>query len=85
MAVLDCCFTDLNHAYSGGLDKVLKLYDFTAQVEIIVGSHDEAIRCVHYCPEVNLVITGSWDRLIKLWDPRMPNCVGAYDQTEKVN
>ena len=31
-----------------------------------------------------MIITGSWDRTIKLWDPRSPNCVGSYDQQEKV-
>ncbi len=70
LAVLDCCFTDLNHSYSGGLDATLKSFDFTAQKETIVGMHNDAIRCVHYCPDVNLVITGGWDNLIKLWDPR---------------
>ncbi len=70
MAVLDCCFTDLTHSYSGGLDKTLKCYDFVSQKETIVGVHTEAIRCVHYCPNVNLIITGSWDKFIKLWDPR---------------
>ena len=48
----------------------LKSFDFTAQKETIVGMHNDAIRCVHYCPDVNLVITGGWDNLIKLWDPR---------------
>ena len=84
MAVLDCCFTDKNHAYSGGLDKVLKCYDFAAQKETIVGSHDDAIRCVHYCPEVNVIITGSWDKTVKLWDPRMPACAGSFKQPNKV-
>lgn len=84
LAVLDCCFTDLNHSYSGGLDKTLKAYDFVAQKETTVGVHNEAIRCVHYCPSVNLIITGSWDKYVKLWDPRIPTCVGAYEQPDKV-
>jgi cell cycle arrest protein BUB3 len=84
MAVFDCAFHDVNHAYSGGLDKVLKCFDFTAQRETIVGTHDDAIRCVHYCPEVNVIITGSWDKTVKLWDPRMPTCAGNFKQPDKV-
>lgn len=41
-------------------------------------------RCVDYCPEVNMVITGSWDSNIKLWDPRGPREVGTYQQPNKV-
>ncbi|ELU09330.1 hypothetical protein CAPTEDRAFT_21337 [Capitella teleta] len=83
-AVLDCCFQDNVHAYSGGLDKTLKAYDFNTNSETQVGSHDSAIRCVEYCPEVNVVVTGSWDSTVKLWDPRAPCSVGTYSQPDKV-
>jgi cell cycle arrest protein BUB3 len=79
-AVLDCCFTDMCHSFSGGLDSTLKMYDWQAQKETIVGTHTDAIKCVHYSPFVNLLITGSWDKTIKLWDPRVPTCVGSYEQ-----
>lgn len=85
-AVLDCCFTDVYHCFSGDLSGQLKCYDLHAQKEIIFGSgHSDAIKCVHYCPSVNLIITGSWDRQIKLWDTRSPNCVGSYEQPDKVD
>jgi len=41
-----------------GLDNTLKMYDFNAAKEFVVGSHEAGIRCVDYCPEVNVVITG---------------------------
>ncbi len=85
MAVLDCCFSDTYHAYSGGLDKQLRSFDFIAQRETVIGSHDKAIRCVLHSPAYNLIMTGSWDRYIKLWDVRMPNCVGSYEQPDTVS
>lgn len=45
------------------------------------GTHEDAIRCVEYCPELGLVLTGSWDKTVKLWDPRQKHSVGTYDQT----
>lgn len=79
-AVLDCCFMDASKSFSGGLDRTLKEYDFNAQSESILGDHMDAIRCIEYCPELGIVITGSWDKTIKLWDPRQKHGVGMYDQ-----
>ena len=32
-----------------------------------------------------LVITGSWDKTVKTWDPRQPQPTGTYSQPDKVN
>ncbi len=50
-----------------------------------MGYHDNAIRCVHHSPEFNFIITGSWDSTIKLWDARIPNCLGSCTLSDKVN
>ena len=49
-----------------------------------MGAHLKAIRAVEYSPEVNGILTGSWDARAKLWDPRSPRCVGIYTQPDKV-
>lgn len=68
--VLDCSFQNNNWAWSGGADQALKRYDFQAQIGLVVGHHQDVIRCVEYVPDMNLIATGSWDRHLKLWDPR---------------
>lgn len=65
---------------SGGLDNTLKLYDLNANSECIVGVHSEAIKCVEMATQVNGILTGSWDKTIKLWDTREKECVGTYEQ-----
>lgn len=82
-AVLDCCFMDTSKSFSGGLDKSLIQYDFGSQTESFLGDHMDAIRCVEYCPELGIVITGSWDHTIKLWDPRQKLGVGMYNQNSE--
>lgn len=66
------------------MDNTVKLYDFNATTETICGSHNNAIKCVEYCSEVNGVLTGSWDHHLKLWDTRAPYCAGNYNQGDKV-
>lgn len=84
-AVLDCCFSDPSHAFSGGLDKSLKTFDFNSMMETPVGRHMDAIKCVEFCPELGVCATGSWDKTVKLWDTRQKHCIGTYDQSgEKV-
>uniref|UniRef100_A0A671ND26 BUB3 mitotic checkpoint protein n=1 Tax=Sinocyclocheilus anshuiensis TaxID=1608454 RepID=A0A671ND26_9TELE len=70
--VLDCAFYDPAHAWSGGLDNQLKTKRSRWCVTIC------------YCPEVNVMVTGSWDMSVRLWDPRTPCNAGTFTQPEKV-
>lgn len=63
------------------MDNQIKLYDINTNAESIIGSHDNAVKCVEYSSKVNGVMTGSWDKTIKLWDLRKKECVGQYDQS----
>ena len=47
-AVLDCCFSDPNHAFSGGLDRSLVAFDFNTQQKMTLGNNSVDIRiCMH--------------------------------------
>lgn len=83
-AVLDVCFQDAIHSFSGGLDGALKMCDLNNNSESILGVHQDAIRCVEYSPTVNQVFSGSWDATIKSWDPRTKACLGTHIQGDSV-
>ena len=72
--------------WSGGLDGSLHGGDINSSTESVVGRHDDAVRCVEFCHDVNLVATGSWDGTVKLWDPRAGGapCTGTFNQPDKV-
>uniref|UniRef100_A0A915IN90 Mitotic checkpoint protein BUB3 n=1 Tax=Romanomermis culicivorax TaxID=13658 RepID=A0A915IN90_ROMCU len=83
--VLDCTFLD-NPAKcaSAGLDNFVKMYDFNSSAETILGAHEKPVRCVEYSSEMSLLITGSWDSTIKLWDSRTARCTSCLPQSERV-
>lgn len=46
----------------------------------MIGTHNNAIKSVEHVNRVNGILTGSWDKTIKLWDVRDKNCAGTYEQ-----
>ncbi|KAJ8317309.1 LOW QUALITY PROTEIN: hypothetical protein KUTeg_005213 [Tegillarca granosa] len=50
-------YDDAVHVYSGGLENTLKMFDLNTGGGSNVGSHDAPIRCVEYCPDVNVIIS----------------------------
>jgi cell cycle arrest protein BUB3 len=84
-AVLDCCFSDVTHAYSGALDGTLKQFDINSQVDSVIGEHEKPIRCVKFNHLNHVVVTGSWDETIKVWDSRAATpLIGTYRQPGRV-
>lgn len=62
---------------------------FSSGKEDILGRHDAPVRCVEYSYAAGQVITGSWDKTLKCWDPRGASgpehtLVGTYPQPERV-
>ncbi|KAI9207832.1 WD40-repeat-containing domain protein [Polychytrium aggregatum] len=83
--VLDVAFSQGSDVFSGGLDRVLKMKDIQSPTEKVLGSHEDAIRCVHFSKATGNVITGSWDKSVALWDPRSETAkIASYDQSQTV-
>ncbi|XP_041991433.1 mitotic checkpoint protein BUB3.1-like isoform X2 [Salvia splendens] len=61
---------------------------FNYNKEDVLGRHDGPVRCVEYSYATGQVITGSWDKTLKCWDPRSSSgqdrSVGTYTQPERV-
>ncbi|KAJ6777289.1 MRNA EXPORT FACTOR AND BUB3 [Salix koriyanagi] len=69
-AVLDCCFHDDSSGFSAGGDNTVRRLVFNHGKEDILGRHDAPVRCIEYSYAAGQVITGSWDKTLKCWDPR---------------
>ncbi|KAK2462589.1 hypothetical protein APHAL10511_005322 [Amanita phalloides] len=69
-AVLTCCFSDGAHAYSGGLDTAIIELDLKTEGANVLGSHSDAVSTMAWSKESSMLVTGSWDRTLRLWDSR---------------
>lgn len=89
-AVLDCCFHDDSSGFSASADHTVRRLMFNQGREDILGRHDAPVRCVEYSHATGQVITGSWDKTLKCWDPRggakgqEHTLVGRYMQPERI-
>ncbi|VDK82770.1 unnamed protein product [Litomosoides sigmodontis] len=82
--VLACTFFTKNDIASGGLDNLIKTYNMESGVESILGHHEAPVRCLEYCKEHNLVVSGGWDSAVMLWDTRSKNSAGFGNNGDKV-
>ena len=50
----------------------------------VIGKHDQPIRNMKFLPNHNVLVTGSWDKSVRIWDTRSPNAVANIQLTERV-
>lgn len=51
-----------------------------------LGEHGESVRTVNWSAEYGVLVSGGWDGMLKVWDPRQASnaLVGSYQQPERV-
>lgn len=82
--VLDVCFASPVMGFSAGLDGSVKAYDFNLNSVSDIGVHEAGVKCVEYSTTNGVLISGSWDKTIKLWDSRTKVALGTYMMPDKV-
>lgn len=69
-ALLDCCFGKSDAlSYAGGLSRQVVQIDWNTLKVSILGTHDDAIRCLVRDTDTGVLFSGSWDSSITAWDP----------------
>ena len=57
--------------------------DLETEKQSIIGNHDDAIKSISICSN-DRVISGGWDKKLKIWDIRTKNMVEQLEQSGKV-
>lgn len=50
--------------FSGGCDKQVKMWPLGAQ-SVTVAMHDAPVKDIAWIPEMNLLVSGSWDKTLR--------------------
>nr|CDS26766.1 15 kDa selenoprotein [Hymenolepis microstoma] len=75
--VLASNFTDALHTISGSLEGAVKYYDINTSQSITLGKCNRAVSVAVYSNAISAPLTGSWDRTVRVWDPRAGEGSGA--------
>lgn len=49
-----------------------------------VAAHDAPVRQLAWCQQLNMLITGSWDKTLRYWDTRSPSAAFSYQLPERL-
>ncbi|ODV81343.1 polyadenylation factor subunit 2 [Suhomyces tanzawaensis NRRL Y-17324] len=61
---------------TAGDDSSLKIWNFNnGKEERTLAGHHWEVKSADWHPNLGLIVSGSKDNLVKLWDPRSPNCI----------
>lgn len=70
--------------FSAGCDKQAKMWPLLSGGQpVTVAMHDAPIKDIAWIPEMNLLVTGSWDKTLKYWDTRQSNPVHTQQLPER--
>jgi len=82
---LCCNFSkDGQRVASGGCDNKVKMKTLQTQQEQVIGQHDAPVKEVFIVDDMNMVISGSWDKTIRFWDCRQPTAAATLQVPDRV-
>ena len=62
--------------------------DFNSGQDTVLGKQEDTVRCLAYSSEDNMLVSGSWDKTVQMYDPRAPSAnhasLASYVQPSKV-
>lgn len=78
-----CWMNDGSAVFASGCDSKVTMWNLASNKTVTVGQHAAPIKSCHYIPEVQMLVTGSWDKTIKYWDLRQQNPVATVQLNER--
>ena len=67
------CAADPSRVFVGGCDREVRAWNLSTSQLSTVGQHAAPVKELFFSPDLNCLVSGSWDKTIKYWDVRTPN------------
>ncbi|XP_041776593.1 protein FAN-like isoform X1 [Anopheles merus] len=68
----------------GGWDNTIFIYNFDfGKISSTIRAHDDAVSCISYVPSYGLLVSGSWDCSLKIWNNYHNDSVVGYHVLEE--
>lgn len=75
---------DGSAVFVGGCDGSVKMWNLSTNQQQQVAQHSAPVRHCFFVPQMNMLVTGSWDKTIKYWDLRSPNPIHTQPVPERI-
>lgn len=82
--LLDCDPIDQTTFGAGSLDQNVYICYLRDGSFRRLGAHDNAVRCVRFCRDINALLSGGWDYTVRAWDMRDHSNAFTLPQENKV-
>lgn len=83
--ILDCAFTTrTEQIILGGVERQIRLHNILTNTTEVIGEHDFPVKCLKSYPQKSMLVSGSWDMSIKLWDLCSNTCIKTKNLPGKV-
>lgn len=76
--------SDGTAVFVGGCDHGVKMWNLATNQQQQVAGHAAPVRHCFFVSQMNMLVTGSWDKTVKYWDLRSPNPVHTQQMPERV-
>jgi mRNA export factor len=76
--------SDGSAVFVGGADGAVRMWSLATNQQQQVAQHAAPVRHAFFVPQLNMLVTGSWDKTIKYWDLRSPNPTHTQQLPERV-
>ena len=77
--------SDGGAVFVGGCDHGVKMWDLATNQQQQVAQHAAPVRHCFYVAQMQLLVTGGWDKTIKYWDTRSPTPAHTQQLPERVH
>ncbi|KAK0555060.1 mitotic spindle checkpoint protein Bub3 [Tilletia horrida] len=82
--VLDTCWINGRTAASASVDRRIRILDLEKGTSVIIGKHDMPVSKICFNQESGLLVSGSWDRTLKVWHPQSRRLLQTLSLDEKI-